>query len=96
VALAAAIGGTSPVRTLIVVWFLFTCPGMVLARLIQVEGGFEEASLGIGLSLGINIVVSLLLVYLGLWSAGLVFGVAAAGSLAAFVATLGRGRGWPA
>ena len=96
VAVAAAVGGSSPVRTLIVVWFLLTCPGMVLARLVDVEGGFEEASVGIGLSIAINVVVSLLLVYLGLWSAGVAFGIGAAVTVGAFLTSRGRGRERPA
>lgn len=77
VAAAAAMGGSSTVRTVLVVWFLLTCPGMALARLVDLDGMFEEASVGIGLSLAINLVVALLLVYVGAWSAGAVFGTVA-------------------
>ena len=83
VALAALTGEDSSLRTLAVVWFLVTCPGMALARLIGLERTVDEACVGIGLSLGVNVLVAISLVYLGLWSAGAVFGVAAAVTLAA-------------
>jgi hypothetical protein len=83
VLLAAAIGEASALRTLVVTWFLLTCPGMAIARLIDLERGVDEACVGIGVSLGVNVVVAVSLVYLGLWSAGAVFGVAAAITLTA-------------
>lgn len=90
VLLAAAIGGSSPVRTLLVVWFFMTCPGMVLARLIELRGAAEEAAVGLGVSLAFNTVVALALVYLTLWSAGAVFAIAAATTVAAALVAGGR------
>ncbi len=92
VAAAAATGGSSTVRTLLVVWFLLTCPGMVLARLVDLDGVFEEASVGIGLSLAINLVVALSLVYVGVWSAGAVFGTVAAVTVGAALIALAHRR----
>jgi len=95
VAAAAATGGSSTVRTLLVVWFLLTCPGMAFVRLVDLDGVFEEASVGIGLSLAINLVVALLLVYVGAWSAGAVFGIVAAMTLGAALITLVHGGSQP-
>jgi hypothetical protein len=92
VALAAAVGGTSPVRTALVVWFFLTCPGMSLARLIDLNDGFGEAAVGIGLSLGINLAVALALVYAGVFSGAATFAMLAAVALVASMVALVWGR----
>ena len=90
VGIATEVGGTSPARTLLVAWFLFTCPGMALARLIDVGEVFEEVSFGVGLSIAINTIVALALVYLGLYTGERVFAVAAVLVLGAVAAGAGR------
>ena len=93
VALAAAVGGTSPVRTALVVWFFVTCPGMALARLADLRDGFGEAAVGIGLSLGIGVAVALGLVYVGLFSGAAVFTVLAILAVGASLVAIARERG---
>jgi hypothetical protein len=93
VALAAAVGGTSPVRTALVVWFFVTCPGMAIARLVDLRDGFGEAAVGIGLSLSIGLTVALALVYVGAFSGAVVFVVLAVLAVGASLAALARERG---
>jgi hypothetical protein len=95
VAVAAAVGGASPVRTALVVWFFVTCPGMALARLVDLRDGFGEAAVGIGLSLGIGLAVALALVYVGAFSGAAVFAVLAVLATAASLVALAREREAP-
>lgn len=56
------------VRPLIVMWFLFVCPGMVLVRFIDLHEPVMEWVLAIALSLTIDAIVAGILLYTGLWS----------------------------
>lgn len=93
---AAAIGGSSPVRSALVVWVLVSCPGLALARNIDIGGLVEELSLGLAISIAFNVAVALGLVYLGLWSAWAVFAIGALATVTAVVAGRRTDRRAPA
>lgn len=55
-------------RPIIVMWFLFFCPGMMLIRFFQLKEPITEWTLAIALSLSIDAIVAGLLMYSGHWS----------------------------
>ncbi len=61
-------GGASPLRTLLVVWFLLACPGLALAPLIGLNDAIGTATVAITLSIAIDIIVVGMLLYAGAWS----------------------------
>ena len=56
------------VRPLIVMWFLFICPGMALVWLLHPEEPVVKWTLAIALSLAIDAIVAGILMYAGQWS----------------------------
>jgi hypothetical protein len=63
-----AVGGTSTLRTLVVIWFLAVCPGLGLVGLLRLRDPWLEAALVPALSLSIDAIVGGFLSYSGLWS----------------------------
>src|SRR6266446_10380045 len=55
-------------RPIIVMWFLFVCPGMVLVRFLRLSEPVAEWTLAIALSLAIDAIVAGMQMYAGLWS----------------------------
>ena len=55
-------------RPIIVMWFLFVCPGMVLVRFLRLSEAIAEWTLAIALSLSIDAIVAGIQMYAGLWS----------------------------
>ena len=55
-------------RPLIMAWFLFICPGMVLTRFFQFKEPVVEWSLAITLSLIVDIAILGIQLYSGHWS----------------------------
>jgi hypothetical protein len=55
-------------RSIIVLWFLCVCPGMVLIRFFQLKEPVTEWTLSIALSLGIDAAVAGTQIYSGHWS----------------------------
>ena len=74
----------SPVRPVLAIWFLIVCPGMALVRLIGLQDRWTETTVAVALSMSLDIIVSLMLVYSGLWSPKLglaiLIGISVAGS----------------
>ncbi len=66
--LALVVGGTSPLRSLLVVWFLLACPGLALAPLIGLHDAIGTATVAITLSISIDLIVVGALLYAGTWS----------------------------
>jgi hypothetical protein len=66
----AAIVTNAPqaVRAPAVLWFLVVCPGMAFVRLLQVRDAWAEWTLAIALSLAIDALVAIFILYVGLWS----------------------------
>jgi hypothetical protein len=55
-------------RPIIVMWFLFVCPGMTLVRFLRLSEPIAEWTLAIALSFSIDALVAGLQMYTGLWS----------------------------
>jgi hypothetical protein len=56
------------VRPVVVMWFLFVCPGMVLVRFLRLNERLVEWALALALSFAIDGIVSGILLYAGRWS----------------------------
>jgi hypothetical protein len=60
--------GVSPVRTVVVIWFLAVCPGLGIVGLLRLRDPWVVAALVPALSLSIDVIVAAFLSYAGLWS----------------------------
>ena len=60
--------GASPLRTVLVVWFLAVAPGLAVVGLLRLEDPWLELALVPALSLSIDAIVGGVLSYTGLWS----------------------------
>lgn len=56
------------IRPLVVMWFLFFCPGMALMRFLRLHDVMAEWTLAIALSLALDAIVATSLMYAGRWS----------------------------
>lgn len=74
VALAVFGGVGSPWRPLVVFWFLLVCPGMALVGLFLPRDGVATVTLALALSIALDTLIAMALLYAGYWSprAGLV------------------------
>lgn len=82
---AAILGIAVPIpgiREVAGLWFLFVCPGVAFARACRLEDPLAEFGLAVGLSLAIDAVVALVLVYAHVWSPAVGLGALALISLA--------------
>lgn len=79
---AGTAGGTSPLRTVLVVWFLAVCPGLAAIGLLRLRDPWVAAALVPALSFAIDIIVAGILSYAGLWSAATVILILVAISVA--------------
>ena len=59
---------SSPWRPLVIFWFLLVCPGLPFVRLLRLPGRIVEITLGVALSLALDMVTAEALVYAGVWS----------------------------
>lgn len=55
-------------RPIVLLWFLFVCPGMMLIRFFQLKEPVTEWTLAIALSLVIDAAVASIQMYSGNWS----------------------------
>jgi len=55
-------------RPIVVFWFLFVCPGMVLVRFLRLNEPIVEWTLALALSFAIDAIVAGILLYAGRWS----------------------------
>ena len=62
-------------RQIIVMWFLFVCPGMMLVRFFKLSELVTEWTLAIALSLAIDAIVSGIQMYAGRWSPAVTLGI---------------------
>ncbi len=67
-ALFAFVFSDAPLRSIVVMWFLFICPGMMLVRFLRLNQPLVEWVLAFALSLAINAIVSGIFLYIGKWS----------------------------
>ena len=56
------------VRPILVMWFLFVCPGMTLVRFFRIQGTIITWILALALSFSIDTIVASSLLYAGRWS----------------------------
>lgn len=83
--LAMVVIPDTPVALVIIMWFLFVCPGMALVRLLRLNEPVMEWVLALALSFAIDGIIAGILVYAGVWSPTrtlvIVIGVCLAGAL---------------
>lgn len=58
----------TPLRPIVVMWFLLFCPGIMLVRFLRLNQMVVEWMLALALSLSIDAIVSGVVLYTGLWS----------------------------
>jgi hypothetical protein len=58
----------TPLRPIVVMWFLFICPGMVLVRFLHLYEAIVEWTLALALSFVIDAIVAGIQLYAGRWS----------------------------
>ena len=56
------------VRPVVVFWFLFVCPGMVVIRFLRLKEPVVEWTLALALSFSIDAIVAGIQLYTGMWS----------------------------
>jgi RNA polymerase subunit RPABC4/transcription elongation factor Spt4 len=66
--LATMVIPDTPVGLIIVMWFLFVCPGMMLVRFLRLNEPVAEWVLALALSFAIDAIVAGILIYMGTWS----------------------------
>ncbi len=68
VVVVTVIGAPEAIRGPVTVWFLVTCPGMALARLLGLRQPLIELMVGLALSLALTGLVASVFLYSGAWS----------------------------
>ncbi len=63
------------IRPMIVVWFLFICPGMIVVRFLRLREGMTEWALAIALSITLDALIASIQLYTRLWSPGATCGM---------------------
>jgi hypothetical protein len=71
VGLAAFVLPIDPLRRLLVVPFLLITPGMVLVRRLRLAEWWVELLLAVGISIAVNTLLAMAMVYAGVWSPNL-------------------------
>jgi hypothetical protein len=61
-------GSSSPIRTALTLWFFLVCPGMPYIQSLRIQDPLTRWTLAIALSVSIGTVVSLAILYAGVWS----------------------------
>src|SRR5215210_3165247 len=73
----------SPLRPVVILWFLFICPGMAVVRLLALQDSLSELMLAVVISVTLTTGTALAMVYTALWSPRLGVILLAAFTLAA-------------
>lgn len=58
----------SNIRPALAFWFLFVCPGMAFVRLLRIEDHIIELTIAVALSLAIEALLSMIMIYTETWS----------------------------
>jgi len=61
-------GADIVLRPILMMWFLFVCPGMTLVRFLRLSEPLVEWTLALALSFSIDAILAGIQVYTGLWS----------------------------
>jgi hypothetical protein len=85
-------GVHSPVRVVVVLWFLLAAPGMAIVGLLGLADAVAEVALAPALSITLATAVAAIGVYSGLWAPGATLAVLIAITIGAGAATLRRAR----
>ena len=78
----------SPMRPIVVMWFLFICPGIAPVRLLRLNEPVVEWTLAIALSFAMDAIVAGIQLYVGRWSPTLTLEIVIALSLAGVIIQL--------
>ena len=78
----------SPMRPIVVMWFLFICPGIAPVRLLRLNEPVVEWTLAIALSYAMDAIVAGIQLYVGRWSPTLTLEIVIALSLAGVIIQL--------
>ncbi len=62
------VDGSLAIRPIIIMWFLFVCPGMTLVRFLRLRSWVVEGMLALALSLSVDALLAGVQLYAGLWS----------------------------
>ena len=62
------LGWDNPLRSLVVLWFLCVCPGLAVLHPLELSDAVTGLALVVPLSLAIDALVAIALIYAGLWS----------------------------
>jgi hypothetical protein len=65
---AVLAGEPSPLRLLLTLWFLLVCPGVAWIRLLRLGDQWVTLTIGVALSIALDIIVSGAMMYAGLWN----------------------------
>ncbi len=77
-----------PLHPIVVMWFLFICPGMMLVRFLHLNQPVVEWVLALALSLAIDAIVSGIVLYVGKWSPATILSIIIGLSIAGAVTQL--------
>lgn len=55
-------------RPALSLWFLLICPGMAFVRLLRLNDAIAQLTLAVALSLALDTIVAVAMLYAGLWS----------------------------
>lgn len=75
----------SPLRPIVVMWFLCVCPGIALVGLLRLNEPVVEWTLAVALSFAIDAMVGSIQLYAGRWSPTLTLEILIALSLAGMI-----------
>jgi hypothetical protein len=78
----------SPMRPIVVMWFLFICPGIAPVRLLRLNEPVVEWTLAIALSIAMDAIVAGIQLYVGRWSPTLTLEIVIVLSLAGVIIQL--------
>jgi len=68
-------------RPALSLWFLLICPGMAFVRLLRLNDAIAQLTLAVALSLALDTIVAVAMLYAGFWSPKGILGVVIALSL---------------
>lgn len=78
-------------RAIVVLWFMLVCPGMAIVRLLRLSDPLTEFAIAVALSLAIETVLAVALLYAGSANFEVTFGVLLVVTLAAVAVDVTRG-----
>lgn len=82
----------SPIRAAVAFLFLMFCPGLAVSELLQVRDRVQQVAMAAGISLAIDAIVAIILLYLQILTAGLGVPIVAAITCVLLLAAVVRAR----